>query len=121
MVKRTGPTNYQLKKLIIELKKKAIEEKAQFWKSIAKSLEKPARQRVIVNLARINKFSKENETIVVPGKILGDGDLDKKLNIVAFSFSESAKDKILQSKGKMMSIEDLMKEKIKTSEVRIIG
>ena len=65
MVKRTGPTNYQLTNLIEELKTKSIEEKSGFWKRIATDLEKPSRQRRVVNLSRINKFSKENETLYI--------------------------------------------------------
>lgn len=121
MVKRTGPSNDQLKKLIDEMKKKSIESTTDFWKKVATNLEKPTRQRVIVNLSRISKFSKDNDTILVPGKVLGDGILDKKLNIAAFSFSQSAKDKIAESKSESISLEDLMKKDIKLSEIKIIG
>lgn len=121
MVKRTGPSNDQLKKLIMEMKKKSIESTTDFWKKIASNLEKPTRQRIVVNLSRINKFSNDNETVLVPGKVLGDGILNKKVNIAAFSFSQSAKDKILESKSQMISLEELMKKNIKTSEIKIIG
>jgi len=121
MVKRTGPTNDQLKELIREMKKKSIESSTDFWKKIALALEKPTRQRIVVNLSRISKYSKDNETIIVPGKVLGDGDLDKKLNIAAFSFSQSAKEKIQKTSSQMLNIKELMKKDIKTSEIKIIG
>lgn len=121
MVKVTGPTNYQLLKLIQELKKKSIDEKSGIWKSIAVDLEKPARQRRIVNLSRINDFSKENEVVVVPGKVLADGELSKKVNIAAFAFSQTAKEKIMKANSQFMTIEELMKKKTKPSEMRIIG
>jgi len=121
MVKKTGPTNHQLTKLIEELKVKSIEDKSGFWKRIATDLEKPSRQRRVVNLGRINKFSKENETIVVPGKILGDGALDKKVNVVAFSISDAAKEKIINAGSQVLTIKELMKKDIKTSDMRIMG
>lgn len=121
MVKRTGPTNLQLQQLIRELKKKSIEDKVGLWKRIAVDLEKPTRQRRIVNISRINRFCNDNETIVVPGKVLSEGELSKKVNIAAFSFSESAKDKIEKASAQLMTIQELMKKNPKTSEVRIIG
>jgi len=120
MIKR-AKQNYPLQKLIMELKKKSIDEKSAIWKRVAIDLEKPSRQRRIINLSRIDAFCKDNETIIVPGKVLADGDLNKKVNIAAFSFSKSAKDKILQSKCSLMTIEELMKKGMKSSELRIIG
>ncbi|MDP7115849.1 MAG: 50S ribosomal protein L18e, partial [Candidatus Woesearchaeota archaeon] len=76
MATRTGATNDGMKTLIVELLKKASTDKIPLWKRVASDLSKPTRQRRIVNLSRINRFTKENETIVVPGKVLGDGLLD---------------------------------------------
>lgn len=120
MTKRTGPTNPLLKGLIEELKKKSSEEKVQIWRRVADDLEKPTRARRVVNLLRINKNAKDNETIIVPGKVLGGGELGRKVVIAAYQFSESALGKI-NKVGKAMSIPDLMKENPKASKVRIIG
>lgn len=111
--------NAELLKLIADLKQKAIEEKAKFWKRIASDLEKSTRQRRVVNLSRINRFTKDNEFIVVPGKVLGAGVLDHAVNVAAFAFSTQAKQKILDNKGKCLSINDLMQQKPKA--VRLIG
>ncbi|GAG29486.1 unnamed protein product, partial [marine sediment metagenome] len=51
-MKRTGPTNEHLRKLIAELKKLSIEQNAAIWKRIALELERPTRQRRIVNISR---------------------------------------------------------------------
>jgi len=119
MAKRTGPTNRKLQLLIDELKKKSTE--AKLWRRIAFDLEKPTRKRRIVNLARINKYTKENETVIVPGKVLGSGPLNHKLTIAAFSFSQGALEKINKANAKAVSIEAFMKEDIKGKQVRIIG
>jgi large subunit ribosomal protein L18e len=103
-----------LKELIRILKK----DKKPFWKRIAKDLAKPARSRREVNLKRINDNTKTGELIIVPGKVLGNGDLEHKLTIAALSFSKAALDKIGKANAKHMSIKELY-EKGKTG--RIIG
>lgn len=119
MAKRTGSTNPKLHALIQELKKKSVEVK--LWKRIALDLEKPTRNRRIVNLSRINRYTKANETIIVPGKVLGSGLLDHNVTIAAYSFSQSALEKINKANAKALSIEDFMKEYIKGKRVRVIG
>ena len=120
MAKRTGPTNTVLIKLIMELKKKGSEENSNLWRRIASELEGSTRTRRAVNLLRINRYTKENETIIVPGKVLGSGELDHKITVAAYQFSGSAADKI-NKVGKAITITELMKENPKGSNVRIIG
>jgi len=121
MTKRTGPTNPHLNNLIVELKKKAIVESSPFWKRLAYDLEMPTRKRRIVNLSRINRFTKDNEVVVVPGKVLGSGLIDHKVTIAAFSFSDGAVDKLKKQNCDMMSISDLLQKNVKTSDIRILG
>ncbi len=119
-MKRTGPTNPLLMDLIEELRKKSIEHGVNIWKRIANDLEKPTRKRRIVNLYKINKYTKENETIIIPGKVLAVGDLDHAVTIAAFNFSGAAIDKI-NKVGKAISINELIKESPKGKRIRIIG
>lgn len=121
MAKRTGPSNPHLRNLIAELKKKAIEDSSALWKRLATDLERSARNRRIVNLSRINRFTKDNETIVVPGKVLGSGIMEHKVTIAAFSFSDGAIEKLRKQDCATMSISELMQKKPKPSDVRIIG
>lgn len=120
MAKHTGPTNPILKALIEELKKKSIEKKSNFLKDIAEKLNKPRRQRVEVNLAHIERYAKKNETIIVPGVILGYGELTKPLTISAWKFSKPAIQKIEKSKGKAISIEELVSKNPSGTNVRIL-
>ena len=121
MAVRTGPSNPMMQSLIQELRKTGSEQNIGLWKRVADDLEKPTRQRRVVNLSRINRYTKENETIVVPGKVLGSGILGHKLTIAAFSFSSGALEKINQANAKAITIHDLMKEPVKGKRVRIIG
>ncbi len=113
--------NIQIEGLIQELKKKAIVEKVNLWKRIASDLEKPTRNRRIVNLFSINKNSKDNETILVPGKILATGELNKKVTIAAYTVSKEAKQKIKNSGSSVVSIYELMEKNPKGKNVRILG
>ena len=88
-MKRTGPTNIHLKDLIRELNKLSSVENVKIWKAVAKDLSKPTRSKRVVNLFKINKLAKDNETIIVPGKVLGNGELNRKIVISAFNFSKS--------------------------------
>lgn len=112
--------NQQTQMLIQELKKTALEQKVPLWKRIADDLEAPTRQRRIVNIFKIDANAKEGEIIIVPGKVLGEGDLTKKVTVAALSFSDQAVGKI-SKQGKTMTIQELMKSNPKASKVRILG
>lgn len=120
MAKRTGPTNPILKALIEDLKKRSIEEQSNFLKDMAEKLNKPRRQRIEVNIAHIERYAKKNETIIVPGIVLGYGELTKPVTISAWKFSKPAKEKIKNSKGKAISIEELVNKNSRGTNVRIL-
>lgn len=120
MVKRTGTTNVNLKKLIADLKSLSTKEKVNIWKRIAQDLSRPTRIRRRVNLKQINRVVNDNDTIIVPGKVLSYGELDKKITIAAYQYSEGALEK-LSKKAKVLSIRDIMKENPKGKRLRIIG
>jgi len=113
--------NKQLQSLIFELKRKSEQEKVNIWKKVASDLERPTRIRRIVNLSKINRYINDNEVALVPGKVLGGGDLEKKVTVAAYSFSKQAIDKIRQKNGKAVHISELMKSNPKGNKVRIIG
>ena len=107
--------------LIRTLRKESYAQEAGIWKTIAVEMERPTRSKRVVNVSRLNRFTKENETIIVPGKVLGSGSLDHSVIVAAFSFSQSAKDQITKAKGKCMTIAELLKQNPKGKDVRIIG
>jgi len=112
--------NEQLQQLIAALKKQSIEQKVGVWKRIALELERPTRQQRAVNLSRIEKYAKENDVVIVPGKLLGGGVLKKKVTIVAFNYSKSTIQK-LGNNTSVMSIEEALKKYPKGNNIRIIG
>ena len=90
---------------------------------IAGILSGPTRKRVALNLDEINKESKEGEVIIIPGKILGNGNIDsgKKLKIIALSFSVSAEEKLDKAKiGFSLIKEELEKNKCNKLKGRML-
>ncbi len=113
--------NPQLQALIVELKKASIENDAKIWKVVAKYLEGSSSKRPEVNLSKIDKYAKEGEIVLVPGKVLGMGNLTKKLTICAYGYSSSALLKIQENGSSIISLSDLIKKNPKGSKVRLLG
>lgn len=90
------------------------------WKRIASDLAKSSRRQRVVNLSRISRNSKEGETIIVPGKVLGSGELSHKVTVVAASFSDSAVAKLKEQKCVMMTLDEFLTKNPKGTG-RIIG
>jgi large subunit ribosomal protein L18e len=119
-VKRTGPTNIVVRRLIRSLVKAANTHGAPIWRAVAEELERPRRRRAAINLSRINRYTRPGETVVVPGKVLGSGTLDHPVVIAALSFSEKALEKITIAGGKAISILELVEANPRGSNVRIM-
>lgn len=113
-------TNVQLYTLVRTLRMKARKNNARIWRYLAEMLEKPKRRRVEVNVSKINRYSEKGETIVVPGKVLGTGELKHPVTVAAFKFSLSAKEKILKVGGKTVTISELIESNPKGSNVKIL-
>jgi large subunit ribosomal protein L18e len=79
------------------------------WRKVAYELSKPRRQKVEVNLSKLDEYAVEDATILVPGKVLGAGALSKKVTVAAFSFSGKARQLIDAAGGKAVTIENLQK------------
>ncbi|MFX0006311.1 MAG: 50S ribosomal protein L18e [Promethearchaeota archaeon] len=114
--KITGPSNFYIRKLIRDLWKTKIK----IWKTVSKKLSGPRRNRVKANLYHINKNTKKNDTIIVPGKILGMGELNHTLTIACLEYSKTAKKKVESSGSKLISIEELLELNPNGSGVKII-
>ena len=121
MTKKNTKTNPVLISLIQDLKKTANENEAPIWKDIALRLEKSSKNWPVVNLDRISRYTGDKETALIPGKVLSDGNLTKKISIAAWSFSDKAEEKIKKAGGKTLTINDLVKANPKGKDIRILG
>lgn len=70
------------------------------WLEVSSILSGPRKNRKNANLSEINEAIKKQDTkkIIVPGKVLSQGEVDKKIKVIALNFSEKAKQK-LEEKG----------------------
>ena len=118
-VRQTLTTNQELFNVIRDLKKLSSKTGVGVYRAVAAKLASPASQKVEVNLSKIEKFAKDKETLIVPGKILGSGLLTKKVTIVGFKVSESALKKITAAGSTYVSMEDFIAKP--NPKVRIIG
>ncbi len=114
-------TNVQTIGLIDLLREISRKQNAAIWSRIASELEKPTRSKRLVNIYKLDKYTADNETVLIPGKVLGTGELSHKVNVAAYSFSEGAKQKILKAKGQCFTIQELAEKNPKGQNVKILG
>ncbi len=81
---------------------------AKLYKEIAAMASKPKRKRVEVNLVRLSKAAKKTTNIVVPGKILGTGEIKAKFNVSAIEFSGSAKAKLEEAGCSILTLDEML-------------
>ncbi len=120
-MKKVKATNPELIALIRDLKKQSRESQTKLWRNLAERLASSKRSRVAVNVSRLNRYTKEGETVAVPGKVLGAGKANHPMTIAAFAFSDIAQSKILNAKGNCLSIRDLMKKNPTGKNVKLMG
>ena len=85
---------------------------------IAKRLSSPKSNYSNLNLEELNQL-KENKVLVL-GKILGNGEIEKKMKIIALGFSESAKEKLKKAGCEIKTIKQEIETNPKLEGVKII-
>ena len=108
--------NPELKGTILLFKK----QKDPFWHYVAQLLARPKRKSIEVNLEKIDRLSKENSTILVAGKVLGKGELNKKIKLAAFNISEQAREKLKESGSSFLELEELLQKNPDVKEIKLI-
>ena len=69
----------------------------------------------------MNRYAPEGATILVPGKLLGSGELTNGHTIAAYSVSNGAREKIEAAGGRFMTYGELMNENPSGTGVVILG
>ncbi len=109
-MRKTGPTNIWLRLLCSKLTKYSANYECGVWRRVAEELSKPSRRRVVVNLSRIERNAKSGSTLIVPGSVLGSGNITKPVSVAAYRFSSMAKKKLLEAGGQALMIEELLEK-----------
>ena len=95
--------------------------KVPIWKAVIKELSRSRSNRREVNIGELAHVTKDKEVVIVPGKILGSGEISHKLTVWCFTISEVATRKILEAGGKILPLDSLIKKYPDGKGVRIIG
>jgi large subunit ribosomal protein L18e len=113
-------TNQLLKRSAVQLERKAKEEKVAIWRDAAEMLSRSAVNKVEVNLGHISRVFDGRSPVFVAGKVLGTGSVGKKLVVGAFSYSASARSKIVQAGGEALGVDEFLRRFPKGSGVLLV-
>jgi len=81
-----------------------LAKKAKAWLKVAGILSGPRRKRKNINLKDLNKKVKDKGKYVFAGKVLSLGEVDKKFEITALEYSETAKEKLNKAGCKVLNM-----------------
>lgn len=113
-------SNPLLRRTSVMLERAGKKQDAPIWTKASSFLSNRARTKVEVNVGRISRLVDDGQAVFVPGKVLGNGLLAKKVVIGAFAFSNGARSKIEASGGAALTIEQFLKKYPKGSGVMLV-
>lgn len=76
---------------------------------LAKRLSGPTRQQSSVNLNELSELKEDK--IIVAGRVLGSGEIKKKISVAALGFSTQAKEKLKKAGCEIKTIKQALLEK----------
>ena len=114
-------TNQVVIQMAKELRGASKKNNAPIWLKLAELALKPSRSRRVINLGQLDKFVNDNDVVVVPGKVLGTGNISHKITLCSFSISTTGAKKVTQSGGKLVDFTHLIKNHPTGKGVKIIG
>ena len=121
MSKPTRKTNADLVDVIDQLKAQSRDTGAALWRDVAQRLSKSRKNWAQPNLSRVTRYAPEGATVLVPGKLLGSGEVSGNRTIAAYSVSSNARAKIEAAGGRVLTYGELMNENPKGNGVIILG
>jgi len=110
--------NVEKKNMIDILYQTSKTKKKEIYSRVADILNTAKRRAVKVNLVKLEKLElvTDGSIVIVPGKLLGTGVLNKKVTVYAYSFSSSVKEKLKNIK----SLKDFCKDTIDYKKTIIV-
>ncbi len=114
-------TNQVVIRMAKDLRKASSKNNAPIWAKMAKYALKPSIAKRFINLNRIAQLTKDADTIVFPGKVLGTGDIKHKITLCSFSVSNTAATKILEKGGKVVTFSELIEKNPTGKGVILLG
>lgn len=114
-------TNQLVISMVKDLRQASSKNKAPIWSKLAQMAQKPNIARRVVNIAKLNNVTSDNDVIVVPGKVLGTGNISHKITLCSFSISTTAAKKIIDAGGKIINHSEMISKFPTGKGVKIIG
>lgn len=90
------------------------------WISVASVMAGPRSNWKSMNIGQIDSFSKEGEGVLILGKVLSQGEIDKKVRVVAFGFSEVAREKLKIKGCETLTIMEEIKKNPECKGLRVL-
>jgi large subunit ribosomal protein L18e len=109
----------ELVRILIALRRAARDHKAPLWGAVAERLARPRHQVRPVNVGHLARVVPARTTVVVPGRLLAQGEISEPITVAAYHFSEGARAKIRAAGGTSITIHELLKSKPDGAGVRL--
>jgi large subunit ribosomal protein L18e len=97
-----------------------LAKKNKAWNKVGGIISSSRRKYSGINLKEIDEKTTAGDTVVVPGRVLGKGEISKKVRVCAMGFSGSAVEKLKSSKGEIVTISEEIKKNPKAEGVKIL-
>lgn len=98
----------------------SLAQKNKAWSAVAKRVSGSARQYGSINLFQLEEKTKAGDTVAFVGKVLSKGELKKKIVICALSISDSAREKLKESKSEFRELKDEIAKNPKMEGVTLL-
>ncbi len=85
---------------------------------LSKKLSAPISQYKKINIDQLDEISEEN--VMVVGKVLGQGEINKKISISALGFSKQAEEKLKKAGCKIKTIKQEIKDNNKLEGIKVL-
>lgn len=90
------------------------------WLKLTKLLSQSTKRQSSINLGDIDKQTSMGDTVLVPGRVLGVGEITKKIRICSFGISEEALERLAKTRSEWCNILDEIKKNPKAEGIKII-
>ena len=116
-------------KLKVRLRKKtnpslaqtiALALKTPAWNKYVKILSQPTKKYSSINLREIDQQTSMGDSVMIPGRVLSDGEITKKIRICSFGISKEALERLGKTRSEWVSILDEIKKNPKAEGVKLI-
>jgi large subunit ribosomal protein L18e len=118
MISKTKIENRKKRKTNLELVSTINFAKKNHLIHIAKKLSTPRRKRKEINLDELNLI--KGNSILFAGRVLGHGEIRRKINISAIGFSKQAKEKLKKAGCDVKTIKQEIENNPKLSGIEVI-